>query len=239
MHHEPAYTKISANSGVDQGWSLILSSGLCWQTSADCMTQLPNSLPTWTTGTLIQRDATSTLFFLPLKLGGLGIGSVVQHAAGPWRAWQSVIPTLMATTQFPDTDTLFNTAPQLRAQLVQLQTTFLLQMNKPAFLLKPLGSALRQKATQKKRVTTIQRHFYKQLFDSLTDTPVDRAVLLSQFTSHTGSHLMQPSSEACEVEDRCFRLAVAMRLRFSPQESDTDPTSSVWPISCGHPPRSK
>ena len=48
-------------------------------------------------------------------------GSAVQRqAAAPRRAWQSVIPTLMAT---PDTDTLYNMAPQLRAQHVQLQTT--------------------------------------------------------------------------------------------------------------------
>ena len=53
-------------------------------------------------------------------------------------------------------------------------------MNKPAFLLKPLGSALRQKATQKKRVTTIQRQFHKQLLESLSASPVNRDVLLSQ-----------------------------------------------------------
>ena len=56
---------------------------------------------------LIQRDITSPLFSPPLKLGGLGAGSAVQrHAAAPWRAWQSIIPTLMATTQSPDTDSL-------------------------------------------------------------------------------------------------------------------------------------
>ena len=48
---------------------------------------------------LIKRDATSPLFHLPLKLGGLGVGSAIQrHAAAPWRAWQSVLPTLMAAT---------------------------------------------------------------------------------------------------------------------------------------------
>ena len=48
---------------------------------------------------LIHRDITSPLFFLLLKLGGLGVASAVQrHAAAPWRAWQSIIPTLMATT---------------------------------------------------------------------------------------------------------------------------------------------
>ena len=35
---------------------------------------------------LVQRDIASPLFFLPLKLGGLGVGSAVQrHAAAPWR----------------------------------------------------------------------------------------------------------------------------------------------------------
>ena len=35
---------------------------------------------------LMHRDITSPLFFLPLKLGGLGVGSAVQrHAAAPWR----------------------------------------------------------------------------------------------------------------------------------------------------------
>ena len=157
----------------------------------------------------IQRDVTSSLFFLPLKLGGLGVGSAVQrHAAAPWRAWQSVILTLMATTQSPDTDTLFNAAPRLRAQLAQLQTTLSPHMNKPAFLLKPLalGAVLRQKNTQKKQVSTIQRNLHKQLLESLTDTPVERSVLLSQSTSHTGAHLMQASSEAYEAEDRCFRV---------------------------------
>ena len=57
---------------------------------------------------LMHRDIASPLFFLPPKLGGLGVGSAVQrHAAAPWRAWQSIIPTLMATTQSPDTDSLF------------------------------------------------------------------------------------------------------------------------------------
>ena len=126
---------------------------------------------------------------------------------------QSVIPTLMATTRPPDAGSLLNAAPRLRAQLVQLQTTLSLEMSKPAFFLKPLGAVLRQKLlTQKKKVTSIQRHFHKRLLESLTTTLVDRAMLLSQFTSHTGSHFMQPSSEAYEAEDRCFRVSVATRV---------------------------
>ena len=162
---------------------------------------------------LIQRDTTSPSFFLHLKLGGLGVGSAVQrHAAAPWRAWQSIFPTLMATTQSPDTDSLFSSTPRLRAQLAQLQTTLSQQMNKPTFLLKPLGAALRLKNTQKKQVSTIQRNTHKQLYNSHTDTPTEQAILLSQSTSHTGAHFMQPSSEAYEAEDRCFRVSVARRL---------------------------
>ena len=113
---------------------------------------------------LTHRDITSPLFFLPLKLGGLGVGSAVQrHAAAPWPAWQSIIPTLMATTLSPDTDSLFSSTPQLRAQLAQLQTTLSQQMNKPTFQLKLLGAALRLKSTQKKQVSTIQRNIHKQL----------------------------------------------------------------------------
>ena len=64
----------------------------------------------------MHRDISSPLFFLPLQLGGLVVGSAVQrHAAAPWRAWQSIIPTLMATTQSLDTDSLFSSTPQLRA----------------------------------------------------------------------------------------------------------------------------
>ena len=93
---------------------------------------------------LIQRDIASPLFILPLKLGGHGVGSAVQrHAAAPWRAWQSIIPSLIAATQSPDTDSLFSSTPLLRAQLTQLQSTLSLPVNKPTFQFKPLGAALR------------------------------------------------------------------------------------------------
>ena len=85
-------------------------------------------------------------------------------------------------------------------------------MNKPTFQLKPHGAAPRLQTTQKKQVSTIQRNIHRQFYNSLTDTPTEQAILLSQSTSHTGSHLMQPSSEAYEIEDRCFRVSVARRL---------------------------
>ena len=156
------------------------------------------------------------------------MGSAVQrHAAAPWRAWQSIIPTLMATTQSPDTDSLFSSTPQLRAQLAQLQTTLSQQMNKPTFLLKPLGAALRLKTTQKKKqVSTIQRNIHKQFYNSLIDTPTEQAILLSQSTSHTSAHLMQPSSEAYEAEDRCFRVSEARRLMLPHPAA---PTGTVSP----------
>ena len=104
-------------------------------------------------------------------------------------------------------------------------------MNKPAFFLKPLGAALRQNAKQRKRVTTIQRHFRKQLLESLTTTPVDRAVLLSQSTSHTGAHLMQPSSEAYEAEDPCCLVAMARRLMLPHSAA---PNAADVAQSCTH-----
>ena len=40
----------------------------------------------------MHRDIASPLFFLPLKLGGLGVGSAVQrNAAAPWRAWTQIL----------------------------------------------------------------------------------------------------------------------------------------------------
>ena len=157
---------------------------------------------------LMHRDITSPLFFLPLKLGGLGVGSAVQrHAAAPWRAWQSIIPPLMATTQSPDTDSLFSSTPQLRAQLAQLQTTLSQQMNKPTFQLKPLGAALRLKSTQKKQVSTIQRNIHKQFCNSLTDTATEQAILLSQSTSHT------------LVRTSCSRAVKRTRLRIAASAS--------------------
>ena len=174
---------------------------------------------------LVQRDIVSPLFFLPLKLGGLAVGSAVQrHAAAPWRAWQSIIPTLMATTQSPDTDSFFSSTPQLRAQLAQLQTTLSQQMNIPTFQLKPLGAALRLKTIQQKQVSTMHRSIHKQFCNSLTDTPTEQSILLSQSTPHTGAHLMQLISEAYEPEDRCFRVSV---------EVDAPAPGCCQPCGCG------
>ena len=137
---------------------------------------------------------------------------------------------------------LFNATPRLRAQLAQLQTTISLQMNKPAFQLTPLGAALRLKTTQKKQVSQIQRNFHKQLYNNLADIHVERAILLSQSTSHTGAHLMQPINEAYEAEDRCFRVSVARRLMLphpaAPNATDVVqfcPNKSAAGLICNKP----
>ena len=108
---------------------------------------------------LAGRDVSSPLFHLPLRMGGLGMGSAVQrYAAAPWTAWKTVIPTLMAATDFlTDTDSLFTSTPTLRGQLLHLQSTLAHQMNTPALLLKPLGAALGTHKTQKTLVSAIQR----------------------------------------------------------------------------------
>ena len=98
----------------------------------------------------------------------------------PWRAWQSVLPTLMNATDSPDADTLFASTPQLRSQPSQLQTTLLRQVNCPAFLLKPLGPAIRTKTTEKTLVKSIQLQLHKQLVDSHATAPISKATLISQ-----------------------------------------------------------
>ena len=61
---------------------------------------------------LAGRDVTSPLFHLPLRRGGLGVGSAVhRHAAAPWTAWHSIIPTLLEATGSPDIDSLFTPNP--------------------------------------------------------------------------------------------------------------------------------
>ena len=89
---------------------------------------------------LVGRDDSSPLFHLPLRMGGLGVGSAVQrHAAAPWTAWKTVIPTLMSATDLTDTDSLFAPTPTLRDQLLHLQSTLAHQMN-TAFLPETPGS---------------------------------------------------------------------------------------------------
>ena len=117
---------------------------------------------------------------LPLRMGGLGMGSAEQrYAAAPWTAWQLVIPT-----DFPDTDTLFMATSTLRNQQFHLQATFAHQMNAPSLLLKPQGAALRTHGTQKPLVRTIQRTTRLRL-GSHFDNPIQKAIVLSQTAKNT------------------------------------------------------
>ena len=121
------------------------------------------------------------------------------------------LPTMMAT-QSPDTDTLINAAPRLRAQLAQLQATLSLQMNKPAFLVKNIWcSPSPENHTEEARLHHSKKPSTSN-FLTASRTHLLNTVLLSQFTSHTGAHFMQLSSEAYEAGDRCFRVSVASRL---------------------------
>ena len=124
------------------------------------------------------RDVTSPLFHLPLRMGGLGVGSAVQrHAAAPWTAWQTVIPTLMAATDSSDTDSLLAATPTLRGQLLQLQSTLALQMNTPALIQKPLGAAL--------RTHDIQKHW---------SAPSDASLMNRSWTLMSTTPFREPSS---------------------------------------------
>ena len=165
---------------------------------------------------LADRDVASPLFHLPLRMGGLGVGSAVQrYAAAPWTAWQTVIPTLMAATDLTDTDALLAATPTLRGQLLQLQSTLAQQMNTPTLLLKLLGAALRTHGIQKTLVGAIQRYTHKQIMDSYVDRPIQRAIPISQTAKNTGAHLQQPNSEAYEADDRCFQVSMAWRLMLT------------------------
>ena len=159
---------------------------------------------------------TSPLFHLPLRMGGLGVGSAVQrHAAAPWTAWKTVIPTLMAATDSTDTDSFFTATPTLRGQLLRLQATLVHQMNTPALLLKPLGAALCTHGIQRTLVSAIQRTTHEQIMEAYVDKPIQRAILISQTAKNTCAHLQQPNSEAYEADDRCFQVSMARRLMLA------------------------
>ena len=175
---------------------------------------------------LAGRDVTSPLFHLPLRMGGLGVGSAVQwRAAAPWTAWQSIISTLMEATESPDTDALFAATPILRGQLHHLQATLAQQMNAPSLLLKSLGAALRTHGSQKALVNTIRQTTHQQLLASLSNNPIQKAILQSQTAKNTGAHLQQPNSEAYEADDRCFQVSLARRLMLVHPAAKTPKTS--------------
>ena len=180
---------------------------------------------------LAGRDVTSPLFHLPLRMGGLGVGSAVQrHAAAPWTARHSIIPTLLEATGSPDIDSLFTPTPLLRGQLRQLQVTLSQHMDTPSLLLKSLGAALRTHGTQKVLVNTIQQVSHQQLVTNLSANNIQKAILISQTAKNTGAHLQQPSSESYEADDRCFQVSLARRLMLAhPAATHADNISPTCP----------
>ena len=192
---------------------------------------------------LAGRDVASPLFHLPLRMGGLGVGSADhRHAAAPWTAWHSIIPTLMEATESPDIDSLFSPTPILRSQLHQLQVTLSQQMDTPSLLLKSFGAALRTHGSQKALVNTIQQTTHQQLHSSLATNSIQKAILISQTAKNTGAHLQQPNSEAYEADDRCFKISLARRLMLprpaashSANISPTCPNVSAAKRTCACP----
>ena len=166
---------------------------------------------------LAGRDMASPLFHLPLRMGGLGVGSAVQrYAAAPLTAWQTVIPTLMAATDLTDTDALLAATPTLRGQRLHLQSTLAQQMDTPALLLKPSGcGSAHTRHTKKTGRCHPTRVHINRSWTAHVNNPIQRAILISQTAKHTGAHLQQPNSEAYEADDRCFQVSMARRLMLT------------------------
>ena len=164
---------------------------------------------------LAGRDVTSPLFHLPLRMGGLGVGSAVQRrAAVPWTGWQSVIPTLMAATDSPDTDSLFAATPILRSQLHHLQFTLARQMKTPSLLLEPLGAALQPR--HEKHLSTPSNAPHATNSWTATSTTPSR--------SHP-SYPKQPKTQA----------PTSNSLTAKPTKRMTDASRYHWPASsCWH-----
>ena len=130
---------------------------------------------------LAGRDVSSPLFHLPLRMGGHGVRTAVQrHAAAPWTAWHSIIPTLMEATDSPDIDSLFAPTPILRSQLRQLQTTLAQQMNTPSLFLKSLGAELRMHGLKMLWSTRSNKRHTNNYYQASQPTPSRKAILLSQ-----------------------------------------------------------
>ena len=102
--------------------------------------------------------------------------------------------------------------------VTQLQSTISQQMNKPSFQLKPLGAC--SPPPNHPKETSLHHPKEHRTNNYTTASPTHRLNKPSSFhnlvTSHTGAHLMQPRSEACEIEDLCFRVSVARRLTAAP-----------------------
>ena len=142
------------------------------------------------------------------------------HAPAPWRAWQTVLPTLVTTripenrhhfglhasTPRPTFPTTNHTLTTNERSLFPPQTTWPCHPH--------------QDHPKKHFVKSIQVQLHRQLVDS---HPISKAMLISQTSPHAGAHVQQPNSEVYEAEDRCFRVSVARRHRL-PHPAAPDPS---------------
>ena len=168
-------------------------------------------------------------------MGGLGVGSAVQrHAAAPWAAWQTVIPTLMAATDSTDTDSLLAATPILRGQLLHLQSTLAHQTDNPALLLKPIGAALRTHGIKRTLVSAIQRttHTNRSWKRFLTTPSEERSsshkrpktqVRTSSSLTAKTTKQMTGASKSQWREDLCWRTR---RRPWLPTSHTRAPTSA-------------
>ena len=148
---------------------------------------------------LAGRDVTSPLFHLPLRMGGLRVGSAVQrHAAAPWTAWQTVIPTLMAATDSTDTDSLLAATSILRGLLLHLQSTLAHQTDNPALLLKPKVRPYAHMESKEHSSVPFSSPNTNKLWERMLITPSKERSSSHNRQKNTGVHLQQPSSEAAK-----------------------------------------
>ena len=132
-------------------------------------------------------------FFLPLNLGGLGMGSAVQrHAAAPWRAMavgHSHIDGNHSVTRHRHT---FQRSTTTQRSTCSTSNHTLTTDEQAGFPLQTTWHCPSPKRHTKEASHLNSTTFPQATSESLlTNAPVDRAVLLSQSTSHTGAHLMQ------------------------------------------------
>ena len=173
---------------------------------------------------LIKRDATSPLFFLPPKLGGLGVGSAVQRHGGSMASLAIGYPNtyhshpvsrhryplhLRATASCPIRATTNHSLTTDEQACPPPQATW----PSPSYQHHPEETC----HLHPNGVTTN---------NSLKATPHLQSTLISQSAPHTGAYLLQPNSEAHEAEDLCFRVSVARRLT-SPHRAASDRSGVV------------
>ena len=189
------------------------------------------------------REVSSPLFHLPLRMGGLGVGSAVhRHAAAPWTAWHSIIPTLQEATGAPDIDSLFTPTPILRGQLRQLQVTLSQQMDTLHCFSNHWELPSVQTVPKKTLVNTIQQTAHQQLLSSLSTnnirepslSPKQPKTQVHTYNSPTAKLTRQTTdaSESHLPDDSCYPIQpLTTQLTFHPHAPTLAPPSAHAPAS--------